>query len=430
MESLLPIALFLNFAFIGGCGFLFMAWTKRGAMIAELKARLEQAGGSVASSRREATERSEEKRRAAEKLRDSNLELKKANAELLKLRSDLEEAELRLGQTNSEEAAEQEKRLQELLVEVETAKSSADRFNGLFREAEVKLLAVERELAKLRTDTTHSQKRIETAESAARDKQIQFERIEATLVTRDAELLKKQHENAAFDNELKERKTELAALITERDRLQSVENSLKNRVEELDASVRSAERERLSLSDEYAACELKLRDMTDAFNRLKESSDADSVAGSAEVQRRKELESQVADLEGKLERKEAAFVELEAAYSDASGEKPYEAHRHMEWTLNHYADKNITFKFTNEGAKAYLVGVETSVPELRYELETGHDLPRDFEARIKLAIRKAEEKNLGALPDEFDMTVLYALHVFPIRFKIRPRDGQKIERIH
>ena len=75
--------------------------------------------------------------------------------------------------------------------------------------------------------------------------------------------------------------------------------------------------------------------------------------------------------------------------------------------------------------------MQTSAPQLRYEFETGRELPSgsDAESRIKLAIKKSEQATMKVLPDEFDMTVFYALNIYPIQFKIRPREGQKIERI-
>ena len=54
---------------------------------------------------------------------------------------------------------------------------------------------------------------------------------------------------------------------------------------------------------------------------------------------------------------------------------------------------------------------------------------KDVESRIKVAIKKSEQRNMEELPSEFDMTVFYALNIYPIRFKIRPNQGQKIERI-
>ena len=60
---------------------------------------------------------------------------------------------------------------------------------------------------------------MEVAESAARDKQIQFERIEASLEVKDKALLAKQQESADQARELAERRTEISELIDERDQL-------------------------------------------------------------------------------------------------------------------------------------------------------------------------------------------------------------------
>ncbi|MCD8482276.1 MAG: hypothetical protein LR015_06160 [Verrucomicrobia bacterium] len=142
------------------------------------------------------------------------------------------------------------------------------------------------------------------------------------------------------------------------------------------------------------------------------------------------LISETAELKSALQRKESALKDLEAAYKSASAETSYEAHRHMQWTLNHFDPDAITLKFQNEGAAVYLVGVETNEPALTYNLETGHSLPRDFEARVRLKFRKGTPANQAKFPESFDLTVLYALHVFPIKFRIHPQAGQKIERIH
>ena len=159
--------------------------------------------------------------------------------------------------------------------------------------------------------------------------------------------------------------------------------------------------------------------------------DEQTATGASDGEQIKKLRDQLLEMEGKLSRKETALKDLEQVHADSTRETPYEAHRHMDWTINHFDTKGITFKFNNFGAKVFLVDVETSVPQLRYEFETGRELPRDenFEARLKLAIKKSEQKNMEELPGEFDMTVFYALNIYPIQFKIRPREGQRIERI-
>ena len=165
--------------------------------------------------------------------------------------------------------------------------------------------------------------------------------------------------------------------------------------------------------------------------RIKQMFDEQAAAGENDMEQIQKLRDQLLDTQGQLSRKEAALADLERVHADVTRETPYEAHKHMEWTLNHFDPKAITFKFNNLGAKVFLVDVQTSVPQLRYEFETGRELPsgKDFESRIKLAVKKSEQRNMEELPGEFDMTVFYALNVYPIQFKIRPHEGQKIERI-
>ena len=405
MESLLPIALILNFVFLVTSAALLFAWLKRGGRIHQLENMLNEAGGVAASSKRTVELMQDEHHSERERLSSAESDMARLSAELDTCK-----------QSNQEMA--------EALEGLEPARTRA-------REAEDKLLIAEKDTAAMRRECALANKRVETAEAVGRDKQIQFERVEASLAAKDKLLLAKQEESAGQEQELVERRAEIAELIAERDTLKSMEAALTAKLKETEASFKAGERARLQLNDELAARTLELGDVSEQLALLKKLTEEQAIAGGSEAEQRKQLQDQLLELEGKLSRKEAALSDLETAYADAEREKPYEAHRHMEWTINHFDPKAITFKFTNDGAKVYLVGVETDVPELRYEFETGHDLPRDdFEARIKLAIKKVEQKKLEQLPDEFDMTVLYAMHVFPIRFKIRPREGQKIERVY
>ncbi len=416
MESLLPIALILNFVFLATSAGFLIAWIKRGGRINQLENLLNEAGGVAASSKRSVELIRKDQHSERERLIS-------AESDIALLRPELE--------TCKQSIVEKDQRIQEMAAELKEGQEALEPARKRAREAEDKLLAQQKDTAAMRNECAQAQKRVETAESAARDKQIQFERVEASLEAKDKLLLAKQQESADQERELAERRTEIAELIAERDKLSSMEAALESKLKETEASCKEGERARQQLNDDLAARTLELGDVSEQLARLKQLTDEQATASGAEAEQRKQLQDQLLEVEGKLTRKEAALSDLEKAYSDAEREKPYEAHRHMEWTLNHFDPKAITFKFTNEGAKVFLVGVETNIPELRYEFETGHDLPRDdFEARIKLAIKKVEQKRMEQLPDEFDMTVLYALNVFPIHFKIRPREGQKIERVY
>ena len=227
------------------------------------------------------------------------------------------------------------------------------------------------------------------------------------------------------------RRAEITELVSERDKLLSMESALKEKLQQTEESLKETERARQQLNDEFTECRLQLGETQEQLNRLKQMFDEQSAAGENDVEQIQKLRDQLLDVEGKLSRKEAALSDLELVHGDSNRETPYEAHKHMEWTLNHFDDKSLTFKFNNLGAKVFLVHVETNFPQLRYEFETGRELPRgkDFESRVKVAIRKSEQQKMKELPAEFDMTVFYALNIYPIDFKIRPHKSQKIERI-
>ena len=419
MESLLPITLVLNFLFLGGFGVMFYLWMQRGAERASLQQSLEEAGGVAASSRRQLENFQQERKAERERLAAAEAELR---MELETARQGIADKDVELDALRGD--------LESMKQALSEAEQAVEPLRSRARESEDKVLNLDRDCARFRSDVSQAMKRMESAESAARDAQVKYERLELAHEEKDAALLKKQQECAAQDRELAERRTEIAALIAERDRLLGVETALGAKLNQTEERLSDSEGNCKQANNALAERELDLKDLQRQLASLKKLADEQAAAGGADAEQRRKLQDQVAELEGKLARKEAALSDLEQAFADAEREKPYEAHRHMEWTLNHFDPKAITFKFTNEGAKAFLVGVETNIPELRYELETGHELPRDdFEARIKLAIKKAEQKRMEQLPDEFDMTVLYALHVFPINFKIRPREGQKIERV-
>ncbi|MGK0464625.1 MAG: DNA repair exonuclease SbcCD ATPase subunit [Lentimonas sp.] len=299
------------------------------------------------------------------------------------------------------------------------------------REAENKLLALQKESAALRGEYSQAHKRIEAAESAARDTKIQFERVEATLEVKDKALIVKQQESSDLARELDDRRTEISELVIEREKLLSMETALKEKLNEIEESSKRSERDRHKLNDEFTECRLELAETKEKLTRLKQMFDEQAATGENDVEQLQRLRDQLLDVETKLGRKESALKDLELVHADSTQETPYEAHKHMEWTLNHFDSKALTFKFNNLGARVFLVDVETSVPQLRHEFETGREILRgdDFESRIKVAIKKSEQRNMEELPGEFDMTVFYALNIYPIQFKIRPREGQKIERI-
>jgi len=411
MEFLLPITLIFNFILLATSAILLINCIKRGTRVNQLENLLNEAGGVAASSKRSVESMQKTHQSERERLQTLQSDMALLSAEL---------------ETCKQSAVEKDQHIEEMnagLAALEPARKRAD-------EAEHKVLALQKEAAVLRSECAQAHKRVETAESAARDKQIQFERIEASLEAKDRALFAKQQESADQARELSDRRSEISDLIVERDQLKSMEAALATKLKDADESLKESERARQRLNDELADRKLELSETQEKLTRLKQMADEQAAISGSEAEQRRKLQDELIELEAKLARKEAALSDLERVHADAEREEPYQAHRHMQWTLNHFDPKAITFKFTNEGAKVHLVAVDTNVPQLRYEFETGRDLPRgDFEARIKLAIKKAEQKNMEQLPDEFDMTVFYALNVFPIHFKIRPRDGQRIERI-
>jgi len=412
--TLLPISLVLNFILLGAFGGVFFLLSRRGKRIAELE-------GRSAAQARGLQRELEEAQASLEGSRDYGKELEVKLAELREQ-----------GQTDAatDAAAWQQERINlEAACAVEAAK--LEPVSARLKAAELEVAKTERECARLRSEAMEARKRMEAAEGKASEQITRFEQLEVAHQEKTAGLKAQQAMVVQLEKELAEWREDLQARQQQVERLESEAAVLQGRFDATSRELSAAQSGSRSLQDELAETRQALQEVRDQLAAQQRLAEEAASSGGEAAERCQALEQQVLDLEGRLNRKEAAFVDLETAHKDASTEEPYAAHRHMEWTLNHFDPKSITFKFTNAGARVYLVGVETDVPELRYEFETGHDLPReDFEARIKLAIKKAEEKRLAQLPDEFEVTVLYALHVFPIRFKIRPREGQKIERIY
>ncbi len=410
----------LSLTLIVVCIVLTIVLLKRADRIKDLEKKLNQAGQEASSSKRslESVQRSRES--------DISELRSKSDSELAELQKKVSAAQADL-EACSKSSAEKDKQIQDMTAKVEAAETAAKRA----REAEDKLSVFQRESVALRSECTQAHKRVEAAESAARDKQIQFERIEATLEVKDKALIVKQQESADLAHELDGRRTEISELVIERDKLLSMEAALKEKLSEVEESFKGSERDRQRINDEFTECRLDLAETKEKLSRIKQMFDEQAAAGENDMEQIQRLRDQLLETQGLLSRKEAAFADLELVHSDATRETPYEAHKHIEWTLNHFDPKAITFKFNNLGARVFLVDVQTSAPQLRYEFETGRELPRgkDSESRIKLAIKKSEQRNMEELPSEFDMTVFYALNIYPIRFKIRPNAGQKIERI-
>lgn len=402
------------------CVALLFIFLKQGKQIGELETKLNQAGQAASSSKRSLD--------SLKRSRDSDIDnlRSKTSSELTSVQKELSAARAEL-ETCNKSNAEKDKQLQDMAAKIETFEPASKRA----RDAEDKLLALQKESAALRSESSQAYKRIEAAESAARDKQIQFERVEATLEAKDKALVVKQQESAKLARELDERRTEISELVIERDKLLSMETALKEKLNETEESFKRCERDRQKLTDEFTECRLELAETREKLSRIKQMFDEQAAAGENDVEQIQKLRDELLDVEAELRRKEAALKDLERVHADSTQETSYEAHKHMEWTLNHFDPQAITFKFNNLGARVFLVDVETNIPQLRYAFETGRELPRgnDSESRIKLAIKKSEQRNMEELPDEFDMTVFYALNIYPIQFKIRPRAGQKIERI-
>jgi len=403
-----------------GCSIKFwLSLSKSSEQIDQLDKMLKQAKAEAASEKDAL--RSSEKRRSTDKddLNQTRLELTALKKDLLKIRAEQEDAQKKIAEKETE------------IEELKSQASSVEPVRQRAREADDKLLALKKESAALRSESAQAYKRVEAAESTARDKQIKYERAEASLEAKDRALLIKQQESAELARELDERRGEISTLVAERDKLLSMEGALKEKLQSTEVKLQETERKRQQLNDEFAECRLNLGESEEKLSRLKQMFDEQSAAGENDVEQIKELKEQLLKAEEDLNRKETALMDLEKVHKDTDRETPYEAHKHMEWTMNHFDPKGITFKFNNQGARVYLVDVETNFPQLRHVFETGRELLRgsDAEARIKLAIKKAEEKNMPQLPEEIDMTVFYALNIYPIQFKIRPNSGQKIERI-
>ena len=394
------------------CMALLFMFLKRSERVDKLETMLNQAGSEASSSKRSLESLKEKYTSDCGRLEETESELTDLNKDLSDLRRDLET---------------KDKQIKEMSEKVKDFEPTSKRA----RDAEDKLLALQKESAALRNECAQAHKRIETAESATRDKQIQFERVEATLEAKDKALIAKQQESSDLARELNERRSEIAELVIERDKLLSMEAALNEKLASTEESFKGCERDRQNLNDEFAECRLELAETKEKLSRIKQMFDEQAAAGENDVEQIGKLRDQLLNAESKLTLKESAFKDLERVHADSTQETSYEAHKHMEWTINHFDPKAITFKFNNFGARVFLVDVQTDVPQLRYEFETGREIPRDesFESRFKVAIKKSEQRNMEEMPGEFDMTVFYALNIYPIKFKIRPREGQKIERI-
>lgn len=416
MDTLLLIIIAVLFVAFAALGFAFI---KRNDKINQLEKKLNEAGREASASKRSLESFKEKNESEQDRLDQTESKLSK----LLKEMSDVE-TELKASRQSN---VDKDKQMQEMTAKIESLEPASKRA----RDAEDKLLALQKESVSLRSEYAQAHKRIEVAESAARDKQIQFERVEATLEVKDKALMVKQQESADLARQLDERRTEISELVIERDKLLSMETALQDKLSEAEESFKKSERDRHKLTDEFTECRLELAENKEKLTRLKQMFDEQAAAGESDVEQLQKLRDQLLDAEAKLNRKEAALQDLEQVHADLTRETPYEAHKHMEWTLNHFDSKAFTFKFNNLGAKVFLVDVQTNMPQLRYEFETGREVPSGSgaESRIKVAIKKSEQLNMKELPDEFDMTVYYALNIHPIQFKIRPREGQKIERI-
>lgn len=416
MDTLLLIIIAILFVACAALGFAFI---KRNDAIDQLEKKLNEAGREASVSKRSLESYKEQNESEQDRLDRAESKLSK----LLKEMTDVE-AELKSSHQFNED---KDKQIQEMTAKIESLEPASKRA----RDAEDKLLALQKESLSLRSEYAQAHKRVEAAESSARDKQIQFERVEATLEVKDKALVLKQQESADLARQLDERRTEISELVIERDKLLSMETALKDKLSEAEESSKKSERDRHKLTDEFTECRLELAENKEKLSRLKQMFDEQAATGESDVEQLQKLRDQLLDTEAKLNRKEAALRNLEQVHADSTQETPYEAHKHMEWTLNHFDPKAFTFKFNNLGAKVFLVDVQTNMPQLRYEFETGREVPggSDAESRIRVAIKKSEQLNMKELPDEFDMTVYYALNIHPIQFKIRPREGQKIERI-
>jgi len=418
-EFFIPLILLVFILFIA-CLVLGFFLSKRVEKISELEKKLVHAGNDSASSKRSLETFKKENKADIDQMRT----MRQAEIKLKKEVFDTNEAL----EACKQSSAEKDKQIKEMTEKVEAFEPT----NKRAREAEDKILAMQKETVALRTECAQAYKRVESAESSARDKQIQFERVEATLESKDKALIVKQQESAKLARELDERRTEISELVIERDKLMSMEAALKEKLEETETSFKACERDRQKINDEFTECRLTLAETKEKLERLKQMFDEQAAAGENDVEQLRKLRDQLLETETQLGRKEVALKDLELVHADSTQETSYEAHKHLEWTLNHFDPQSITFKFNNMGARVFLVDVQTSVPELRYEFETGRELVRgkDTESRIRVAIRKAAQKDMQEMPGEFDMTIFYALNIYPIKFKIRPRQGQKIERIH
>jgi DNA repair exonuclease SbcCD ATPase subunit len=413
------LLLILAFLLIVSCTIFFITLLKRNEKISQLEKMLDQAGRDASSSKRSLESYKETHESEREHLHQAESKLSKLMKEFSET-----EAELKTCKQSIEDKDAQIEKMAEQIESLEPASKRA-------REAEDKLLALQKESVSLRSEYAQAHKRVEAAESAARDKQIQFERVEATLEAKDKALIVKQQESADLARELDARRTEISELVIERDKLLSMETALNEKLSATEESFKKSERDRQQLTDEFTECRLELAENKEKLEHLKQMFDEQAAAGENDVEQLQRLRDQLLETETKLKRKEAALKDLEQVHADSTRETPYEAHKHMEWTLNHFDPKALTFKFNNMGAKVFLVDVQTNIPQLRYEFETGREVPSgsDAESRIRVAIKKSEQRNMEELPGEFDMTVFYALNIYPIQFKIRPNEGQKIERI-
>ena len=181
----------------------------------DLETKLNQAGNEAVSSKRALESFKSENEARLKQIQKNESELKD---EILETQDKLKKCE----KAREQSVVEKDQQIQEMTVKIEASEAAIKRA----RDAEDKLLALQKESAALRGECAQAHKRVEAAESAARDKQIQFERVEATLEAKDKALTIKQQESANLAGELDSRRTEISELVIERDKLLSMEAAL------------------------------------------------------------------------------------------------------------------------------------------------------------------------------------------------------------
>ena len=157
--------------------------------IEELERLLNQAGNEASSSKR-ALEASEEKHKSTiEQLKQAERKQSDLEKKWSEERSELEQS-----------LADKDQQVQDLDTQIK----DFDPVRKRAREAEQKVLSLQKDMLALRNEYVQTSMRIETAESATRDKQIKFERAEASLEAKDKALLVKQKESTDLAHQLNE----------------------------------------------------------------------------------------------------------------------------------------------------------------------------------------------------------------------------------